>query len=259
MGEREAMERLAAAPAWSTELAALFVRRGVEIVRINDDGSVWTNDDASQDDVREALRAMLAEYVRFVRKPSGTTKSFGEQMSDTTAKTGNSASGGTFTVTVPEQPTPQHAPSRASIACQVEADGSLALIPLDALGAYYLGHFGHSGDIHPAWHHRGLTEWETTRGAGHFMSESGAEKNRRTLAKVVLHSRTGPMLSKGEDPFWTGRGITPDDYKALVALLEKRQAARHREWRKANPRKFAPAKPKKGKTKPRRRVEGGSE
>lgn len=94
------------------------------------------------------------------------------------------------------------------IRCAVKNENELILIPLTDLGASILARLMH-----------GEKQW-----AGLFAGGPAAEMRwGKGLERVEITQRTSPMLSTGDDPFYTGQTITPEEAKACRAWLEHRR------------------------------------
>lgn len=145
---------------------------------------------------------------------------------------------------------PGHKSNGHSIRCEVLADGSLALIPMDALGAYYLTQFGHGG-LQPVWESRGLGQDEKDW----TQPDVSAGNNRKSLVRVIVRMTPKPLLSKGDDPYYTGVQLSDDEQKACRALIDKMRG-----WTPVDEKAAAAKVPaKKGRSVLRRRGSASEE
>lgn len=103
------------------------------------------------------------------------------------------------------------------IRCGVGFSNELILTPLTDLGASILAQFQH-GD------HVFMSRWS---GRFHAKNTYGRE-----VQGLVITQKTRPMLSSGDDPFFTGMTISPDEQQACRALIEKLRAAKNRPTRR---------------------------
>lgn len=139
------------------------------------------------------------------------------------------------TIKVNFTPKPKRVPRKASadsIRCEVLEDGSLALIPLDALGAYYLMQFGH-GSLKPSWESVMLGDDDVPWTEDRFSVERG----RRELVRVVVRTKANPMLTKSGDPFYTGMGLSDAEQQACRALVDRMRGAARKPAKRARAKK----------------------
>lgn len=129
--------------------------------------------------------------------------------------TANSSSATVFNMKVGSAPPIPNA--RESIACEVTPEGGLRLIPLDALGAYFLHHFGH-GEVRATWT---LQPW-STNSIPPAVDRNAPQKD---LQYLTLRCERPAVLSSGGDPHHTGVALSADEQKACRALVERMRAA----------------------------------
>jgi hypothetical protein len=121
----------------------------------------------------------------------------------------DSANGWATFVGLPEQIGVPNA--RGAIRCEVNAKGEIELYPNNALGAYFLYHFGH-GDIRPVWTLVASAEDIGSGGIGAF-------------EKLTLRHEPHALLSRaGGDPYHTGVPLSAEEQKACRALVDQMRA-----------------------------------
>lgn len=141
-------------------------------------------------------------------------------MSDTnyawTAGTKSMTSTGTLTIEGPVwvQSPPQPRPTLHLFDVEVGHSNELNLIPRTDLARSLLAMWIH-GNKGMALSCRGIgTEPVSEHGYG------------RTVESATITFKCGPVLSSGDDPYFTGMGLSPDEVKAARALVDKMRVER---------------------------------